>query len=37
MATKSLEGRNEYNIIKRIVKVQIRKVESREWEINAVN
>jgi hypothetical protein len=36
MATKSLEGRNEYNI-KRIVKVQIRKVESREWEINAVN
>jgi hypothetical protein len=32
MATKSQTDRNNYNIPKRKIKVQIRKAEIREWE-----
>lgn len=32
MATKSQTDRNNYNILKRKIKVQIRKGEIREWE-----
>jgi len=31
MATKSQTDRNNYNILKRKIKVQIRKAEIREW------
>jgi hypothetical protein len=32
MATKSQTDRNNYNILKRKIKIQIRKAEIKEWE-----